>query len=396
MKREIYLDHAATTYVLPEVKREMEKYFIEEFGNPGSVHSAGLRAKATLDKARAKVAKIIGADRKEIIFTGSGTESINLAIKGVSRALKRAGKGNHIIASKIEHHAVLDSCKYLEKKEGFEVSYLDVDKYGLVSLKELENAIKPETILLTIIYANNEIGTIQPIKAIAKIAKRHNILFHADACQAGCALDINVKNLGVDLMTLNGSKIYGPKGIGMLYLKKGTPIEPIIHGGGQEFGLRSGTENVPGIAGFSKALEICQKDRGEEAKRLVALRDYFIKELLRRIPATVLNGHPTKRLPNNVNVSVLNVEGESILLKLNEFGIYASSGSACTSKDLDPSHVITATGRPYEVAHGSLRFSLGRKTTKKDIDFVLATLPKIVKGLRRISPVRLRNGDVVK
>ncbi len=395
MKR-VYLDHAATTYVLPAVKREMDKYFIEEFGNPSSMHSVGLRAKEAVQNARSKVAKIIGAKAKEIVFTGSGTESINLAIKGVARTLKRGGKGSHIITSKIEHHAVLDSCGYLEKNEGFKVTYLDVDRYGLVDLGELEKAIKSETILITIIYANNEIGTIEPIKEIAKIAKRHNILFHTDACQAGCTQDMNVKNLGADLMTLNGSKIYGPKGVGILYLKTGTPIEPILHGGGQEGGLRSGTENVTGIVGFSKALEICQKNREREAKRLAELRDYFIKEILNSIPETILNGHPKKRLPNNVNISVLNVEGESILLKLNELGVYASSGSACTSKSLDPSHVIIALGMPYEVAHGSLRFSLGKKTTKSDIDFVLSALPKIVRDLRKISPIRLRLRDVVK
>lgn len=389
--REKYMDFSATTFVRPEVLKAMLPYFSKDFGNPGSLHSKGLKAKNAMDSARQKVAGILGAKSEEIIFTGSGTESINLAIKGVARALKRQGKGNHIITSKIEHHAVLDSCKFLEKSEGFETTFLKVDGKGMISLKEIEESIRPETILISIMYANNEIGTIEPIKEIAKIAKRHNVLFHTDACQAGFELDVNVQDLGVDLMTLNGSKIYGPKGMGMLFVKKGTPIEPIIHGGGQERGLRSGTENVPGIVGFAKALEICQRQKKKEARRQERLRDYFIKGLKARIDGLILNGHQTKRLPNNVNVSIMGIEGEAILLRLNEFGIFASSGSACTSHSLDPSHVVLATGASFEQAHGSLRFSLGLTTTKKDVDFVLAKLPKIVKELRQLSPVEFRH-----
>ena len=384
---ETYLDHAAATYMDERVKREMDKYCLKEYGNPGSFNTVGLRAKEAVDKAREKVAGIIGAEPKEIIFTGSGTESINLAIKGVARALKKSGKGKHIITSTIEHHAVLDTCRYLEEEEGFEVTYVGVDRRGLVDPKDIESAIKEDTILISIMYANNEIGTIEPIKEIGAIAKKHNITFHTDACQAGM-LDLDVRKLNADLMTLNGSKIYGPKGTGMLYVKKGTPIKPIIHGGGQEFGLRSGTENVPGIVGFAKALEIAQHERKREAKRLTILRDALIKGLM-KIPKVILNGHPTRRLPNNVNVSILDIEGESLLLNLNEHGICASSGSACASKSLKPSHVILATGVPAEIAHGSLRFTLGKRTTMKDIDKVVKVLPGIVERLRELSPVAI-------
>lgn len=390
------MDFSATTFTRPEVLKAMLPFFSKEFGNPGSLHFKGLEAKKALDSARAKVAGIIGARPEEIIFTGSGTESINLAIKGSARALKKQGKRKHIITSAIEHHAVLDSCKYLEENEGFEVTVLKVDKLGFVDLKELEKSIRPDTSLISIMYANNEIGTIQPLKAIAKIAKKHNVIFHTDACQAGFELDINVQKLGIDLMTLNASKIYGPKGVGMLYVRKGTPIEPIIHGGGQERGLRSGTENVPGIIGFAKALEICQKQKGREAKRQEKLRDYFIKGVKQKIEGIVLNGHPRQRLPNNVNFSVMGIEGEAILLRLNELGVFASSGSACTSHSLEPSHVILATGASFEQAHGSLRFSIGLTTTKKDIDFVLKELPKIVKELRQLSPVGFKSKERVR
>jgi cysteine desulfurase len=392
--KEIYLDYAATTFTRPEVLKEMQPYFNKNFGNPSSLHNAGLKAKKALQNAREKIAGIIGSKPEEVIFTGSGTESINLAIKGVARALKKQGKGNHIITSKIEHHAVLDSCRFLQENEGFEITYLNVDKFGTVNLKELEESITEKTILITIMYANNEIGTIQPVKKISEIAKKHNVLFHTDACQAGFEMNVNVQDLGVDLMTLNASKIYGPKGLGMLFVKKGTSIEAIIHGGGQENGLRSGTENVPGIIGFAKALELCQKNKVKEAKRQEKLRNYFIKELKKKIPDIALNGHPIERLPNNVNVSILNIEGEALLLRLNELGIFASSGSACTSTSLEPSHVILATGMPFEIAHGSLRFSLGLSTTKKQIDFVLKVLPGIVKELRQLSPVSLKLKDL--
>lgn len=394
MKTEtIYLDHAATTYVDSRVKKEMDKYFSEDFGNPGSFNTIGLTAKRAVDKARETIANILGAKPDEIIFTGSGTESINLAIKGVARANKE--KGTHIITTKIEHHAVLETVEYLEKYEGFKVTYLDVDRYGLVDPKEVKKAIQKDTILITIMYANNEIGTIEPIKEIGAIARKHNVLFHTDACQAGCSQDLNVENLNVDLLSLNGSKIYGPKGTGALYLKKGVRIHPIIHGGGQEKGFRSGTENVPGIVGFAKALELCQQEKEKENKRLIKLRDRLIDEILKKIPKTFLNGHPTKRLPNNVNITILDIEGEAMMLYINQYGICASSGSACTSKTLDPSHVITAIGLPFEAAHGSMRFSLGKRTTVEDIDKVIEVLPDIVKTLRKISPVNLEMKDVL-
>ncbi len=394
--KEIYLDHAATTYVRPEVKAVMDKFYSQEFGNPGSFHTLGLRAKEALDQARNTIAKIIGAKPEEVIFTGSGTESINLAIKGLALAGKNsANKGkNHIITSKIEHEAVLETCRYLEKYEGFEVTYLNVDKFGMVSPKDLEKAIKKSTILISIMYANNEIGTIQPIKELVKIAKKHNVLFHTDACQAAGALDINVKNLGVDLMTLNSSKIYGPKGVGMLYKKENLNLVPIIHGGGQESGLRSGTQNVPGIVGFAKALELAQAEKEEENKKLIYLRDKLISGIKSRIPKVILNGHPTERLPNNASLTFLDVEGEAMMLYLNESGICTSSGSACTSYSLQPSHVIIAMGYPYEIAHGTLRFTLGKQTTEKDIDLVLEVLPGIVESLRKLSPVKLNEADL--
>ena len=382
-----YLDYAALTPIDPEVEKEMKKYNSISYGNPGSMHDAGLAAKDALDSAREKIAKILNCSPNEIIFASGGTESINLAIKGIAFA----SSGRHIITSKIEHHAVLHTCEYLEKN-GFDVTYLNVDKYGLVNPKDVEKAIRDDTILITIMYANNEIGTIEPMEEIGRIAKKHSIPFHTDACQAGL-LDLDVKKLNVDLMTLNSSKIYGPKGVGLLYKRKGIVIEPIVHGGGQEFGLRSGTENLPGIVGFAKALELMQKNKSKESKRLIALRDKLIKGLL-KIPKAFLNGHPAKRLANNVNVSILDIEGEAVLLHLNEKGICASTGSACTAKSLEPSHVITSLGLPYEAAHGSLRFSLGKYTTGKDIDAVLKYLPEIVKNLRLLSPVRLKKEDM--
>ncbi|MBU0470959.1 MAG: cysteine desulfurase NifS [Nanoarchaeota archaeon] len=391
---EIYLDHAAATPVRPEVVEAMKKYFSKEFGNPGSFHTIGLRAKEAVDEARETIKKLINADKaEEIIFTGSGTESINLAIKGIARANKE--KGKHIITSKIEHEAVLETYRYLEKYEDFKITSLDVDKFGMVSTEDLKKAIRKDTILISIMYANNEVGTILPIRQLAEIAKEKKIPFHTDACQAGGALNINVKELGADLMTLNSSKIYGPKGVGLLYVRTGLRILPLIHGGGQEFKLRSGTQNVPGIVGFAKALELAQAEKDQENIRLIKLRDRLIKGIIKKIPKTFLNGHPTERLPNNANLTFLDVEGEAMMLYLNEYGICASSGSACTSQSLDPSHVILALGLPYEVAHGTLRFTLGRKTTKKDIDKVLEVLPKIVESLRKISPVNLTVEEVM-
>ncbi|MDD5163895.1 MAG: cysteine desulfurase NifS [Candidatus ainarchaeum sp.] len=388
----IYLDHAATTYTRPEVKKAIMPFFEENFGNPGSFHSIGLEAKKALLEARKKIASILNCEPEEIIFTGSGTESCNLAIKGVAFALRK--KGKHIITQKTEHHAVLHPCEWLEKEFGFEITYLDVDRFGIVDLRQLENAIRKDTILISIMYANNEIGTIQPIKKIAAIAKKHKVLFHTDACQAAGLEEIDVKKLGVDLMTINGSKIYALKGTGLLFAKKSTPLMPLIHGGSQEFGKRAGTENVAGIVGLATALELAQKERFKEAKRLSALRDYLIKNLLKKIPKSILQGHSKKRLPNNAAISFLDVEGEAILLYLDREGICASTGSACTSSSLEPSHVILATGMPYEIAHGNIRFSLGKKTTKKEIDFVIKKLPKIIEKLRKLSPVELSKKEV--
>jgi len=379
-----YLDNAATTPVDKRVLAAMLPYFSEKFGNPGSMHQKGLEAKEAVEEARKKIAKLIEAEPDEIIFVSGGTESDNLALIGIANALKE--KGNHIITTNIEHHAVFDTCEYLEE-QGFKVTFVPVEKNGIVNPKEIEKVITKDTILISVIYANNEIGTIQPIGEISKIAKSKEILFHTDACQAAGYLDINAKNLGVDLMTLNGSKIYGPKGIGILYAKKGTVIQPIIYGGGQEKGMRSGTENVPAIAGFAKALEIAQKERENESKRLVKLRDNLVDGIKNKIPDIIINGDLKKRLPNNVNISFLGVEGESMLLHLDAKGICASTGSACSSHSLEPSHVIKALGNSDEVSHGSLRFSLGRHTTEEDIDKVLKELPKIVESLRKISPI---------
>ncbi len=390
---EIYFDHAATTYMDARVKEVMDRYFLEEYGNPGSFNTVGLRAKHAVDESRGKIAELLNCDTKEVVFTGSGTESINLAIKGFVKANK---KGNHIITQKTEHEAVIETCEYLEKEEGIKVTYLDVDEYGLIKLEDLKKAITEETILVSIMYANNEIGTIQNIKEIASLCKENKIKFHTDACQAAGYLNIDVKDLGVDMMSVNGGKLYGPKGIGLLYVKRGTMLKPLIHGGGQENGLRSGTENVPGIVGFSKALEVAQEDKDNEVVRLTNLRDYMINNILEKVPKTFLNGHPSSRLPNNVNISFLEVEGEAVMLMLNNDGICASSGSACTSKTLDPSHVILAIGLPYEAAHGSIRFTLGKRSTKEGIDKLLEVLPGVIKELRQISPVSLKMEEVGK
>ena len=394
-KKSIYLDHAATTPMDKRVFKVMEPYFTEQFANPGGFYDVGNMAKKALTGARGKVAKYLGCEANEIIFTGGGTESDNLAIFGVARAI---GKG-HIITSAIEHPAVLEPISRLEK-EGFSVTRLPVDKYGMVSVHELAAALKDDTILVSIMMANNEIGTIQPIKEIGEAIKRFNkgrgeageagrVLFHTDACQAAGACEIDTGKLGVDLMTLNGSKIYGPKGVGVLYKRSGVRILPQILGGHQEFALRAGTENVPSIIGFAKALEIAQKERVKEGARLCALRDRMIAGIETTVKKVRLNGHPTKRLPNNVNVTFLDIEGESFILFLNELGIYASTGSACSSERLDPSHVITALGVSYEWAHGSIRFTLGRSTTKEDIDYTVKVIPRIVSILREISPLNL-------
>ncbi len=375
-----YLDYAAAAPIRKEVLKEMkdtEKYF----ANPSSRHEEGRKAKELLENTREKIKKILNADTRKIIFTSSGTESINLAIKGVAFANKN--KGNHIITSKVEHKAVLETCKYLEQK-GFSVTYLEVDKYGFVDPKNVEKAITPQTILISIMYANNEVGTIQPITEIAAIAKKKKVLFHTDACQAG-NLDLNTQNIGVDLLTLNSNKIYGPKGAGLLYVKEGIRIEPLIHGGGQEFGLRSGTENIMTIRGFGKALELAQEEKETENKRLQELRDYFITEVKERIPDSVLNGHPFKRLANNAHLSFTGLEAETVLAYLNQKGIYASVGSACTANQIEISPVLKAMNVPEQIARGSIRFSLGKETKKRDIDKVVRVLMEIIASLQRLS-----------
>ena len=382
----IYLDASATTQMDKEVFREMQKFFKNEYGNAGSMHHKGLVVSNALMNSRKRVAEIFNAKENEIIFTGSGTESINLAIKGY--ALKNKSKGNHIITTTIEHHSVLESLEYL-RKQGFEITKVGVEKNGIVDPKKIKSAIRKNTILISVMYANNEIGTIQPINEISKIAKKKKIVFHTDACQAVNSEDLNIN---ADLISINASKIYGPKGVGALYKKEDIQLEPLIHGGGQEFNTRGGTENIPNIIGLAKALELTQKNKKDYSK-LEKLRDYMIENLL-KIEDTILNGDKENRVPNNINITFLNIEGESILLKLDNEGICASSGSACTSKSLDASHVILATGQSEKVAHGSIRFSLTKYTTKKELDRVIKLMKKIVKELRGISPVHLKKDDL--
>ena len=379
----IYLDNAATTKIDKEVLKEMMPYLTTEYGNPGSMHSLGLKAKNAVENARKRVAKVLNCSPKEVIFTGSGTESDNMAILGYAR--KNKNKGNHIITTPIEHHAVMDGFKQL-KKEDFKVTVLDVDRDGFINLEQLKKIITEKTLLVSIIYANNEIGTIQDIEKISKICKEKNVVFHTDACQAAGYLDLDVKRLGIDMMTLNGSKIYGPKGVGVLYLKKGIKIQPIVFGGGQESGLRSGTENVANIVGFAKALELVEEHKEKESRRIKKLRDKLIDNLL-KLPNTRLNGDREKRLPNNVNISFLNIEGESVILMLNELRICVSTGSACTSADLEPSHVIVSLNLPHEVGHSSIRMSLGKYNTEEEIDYVLEKIRSIVEKLRKMSPL---------
>ncbi|PJB99420.1 MAG: cysteine desulfurase NifS [Candidatus Nealsonbacteria bacterium CG_4_9_14_0_8_um_filter_35_12] len=387
--RKIYLDYAATTYIDPIVLDKMLPFLKGNFGNPSSLYSIGRQAKMGIEYARVSVAKILGASSQEIIFTGSGTESDNLAIFGVAKFYQN--KGKHIIVSKIEHKAVLEAAKKLGK-EGFEIIYLDVDSKGLVNLLELKKSLRSDTILVSVMYANNEIGTIQPIAKISEIIRefrKENLLplFHTDACQAAGALTLNVKKLGVDLLTINGSKIYGPKGVGCLYKAKDIKLDPIIVGGGQENNLRAGTENVALIAGFGEALKLAEKLRLRESRRLKKLRDYLIKRILKIIPHSQLNGHPEKRLSNNINISIASIEGEALVLMLDKYGVFASTGSACASHDLNPSHVLLAMGLAPELAHGSLRLTLGRKTTKMDLDYVMKILPEIIYKLRKISSI---------
>jgi len=384
MDKKIYLDYSATTPMKKEVLDEMLPYFSEKFGNASSIHSFGREAKAALDSSRDKIAKAIGADSKEIFFTGSGSEADNWAIKGV--AFANRDKGNHIITSKIEHHAVLHVCQYLEK-HGFEVTYLDVDEYGMVDLDQLKESITDKTILITIMFVNNEIGTIQPIKEIADIAKKNNVYFHTDAVQALGNVPINVKDLEVDLMNFSSHKIYGPKGVGGIYIRKGVKIDPFIHGGAQERKRRAGTENIAGIVGFAKATELAVENLDSHIKHVKALRDKLIKGVLDNIDHVRLNGHPEKRHPGNVNFCFEYIEGEALLLSLDMVGIAGSSGSACTSGSLDPSHVLMAIGLPHEIAHGSLRLTIGDFTTEEDIDYVIEQLIKIVDRLRQMSPL---------
>ena len=382
MDRLIYLDNAATTKVKPEVVDAMLPYFTEEFGNPSSVYSFAAKNKTVIERAREMIAASINAKPKEIYFTGGGSESDNMAIKGIARAYK--DKGRHIITSKIEHHAVLHSLRALEK-EGYEVTYLDVDEYGVVKLDELKKAIRDDTILITIMFANNEIGTIEPVKEIGQIAKEHGILFHTDAVQAYTQVPIDVKELNIDLMSASGHKINGPKGIGFIYIKSGINIEPLIDGGAQERNRRAGTENVPAIVGLKKAAELAIANMEERIAYESELRDYLIKSIMERIPYTRLNGDRHNRLPNNTNFCFQFIEGETLLIMLDMEGICGSSGSACTSGSLDPSHVLKAIGLPDEIAHGSLRLTLSEETTKDDIDYVVDKLDKIVARLRQMS-----------
>jgi cysteine desulfurase len=383
MENLIYMDHNATTPVDKRVLEATLPYFSEKYGNPSSVYRFAKESELAKEKAREKVAGLIGARPNEIIFTGCGSESDNMAIKGVCFANKE--RGNHIITSKIEHHAVINTCKWLEK-QGFKVSYIGVDKYGIINLDELEKTITDGTILISIMYANNEVGTIEPIEEIANIARKRNIYFHSDAVQAVGKIPIDIKVSSVDLLSLSAHKLYGPKGVGALYIKKGTKIDPLLHGGHHERSKRAGTENVPGIVGLGAAAEIAS----EEIKRnnvIKTLRDKLEKGLLERIDNIQINGHPDKRLDGTLNLCVKYVEGESMLLHLDHNGIAASSGSACTSGSLEPSHVLTAMGLPPEIAHGSLRFSLGKENTEEEINKVLEVLPTIVDKLRAMSPL---------
>ncbi len=380
----IYMDHAATTPIKSEVVDAMMPYLTENFGNPSSVYQLAQINKKAVDESRETIAKAIGAKPNEIFFTSGGTESDNWAIKGIAEAKK--SQGNHIITSKVEHHAVLHTCEYLEKN-GYEVTYLDVDQYGRVSPEDVADAIKDTTILITIMYANNEIGTIMPIAEIGAIAKAKNIAFHTDAVQAIGQVKIDVKEQNIDAMSLSGHKINGPKGVGVLYIKRGLKVTPLIHGGAQERGRRGGTENVASIVGLAKAMELTYENFEQKIKDQTLLRNTLIKGILEKIPHAFLNGHPTERLSNNVNIGFEFIEGESILLLLDMKGICASSGSACTSGSLDPSHVLLAIGLPHEKAHGSLRLTLGHGSTMKDVDAVLENLPAIVKRMRDMSPL---------
>ena len=384
MNKTIYMDYAATTYTKPEVLEEMLPYFTQYFGNPSSIYSIARDTRKAIDKARERVAKAINASREEIFFTGGGSEADNWAIKGIAYANKK--KGNHIITSAIEHHAVLHTCEALTK-QGFEITYLPVDEFGFINLEDLKNAITDKTILVSIMFANNEIGTIQDIKEIGRICREKKVLFHTDAVQAVGHVAIDVVEMNIDLLSMAGHKFYGPKGVGALYIRKGIRIENLIHGGGQERSRRAGTENIPGIVGLGKAIELATTNLPESSKKLTYLRDKLIKGLL-KVPHSRLNGPVgDKRLPGNANVCFRFIEGEGILLSLDFEGICASSGSACTSGSLDPSHVLLAIGLIAEIAHGSLRLTIGDGTTEEEVDFVLTVVPKVIDRLRNMSPL---------
>jgi cysteine desulfurase len=383
--RKVYMDNGAGMPLDSNVFEAMRPYFFENYGNPSSSHSFGNSAKVALTTSREKVAELLSAEKpQEIVFTSGGTESNNLAIKGV--ALRNKTKGNHIITTAIEHISVINICKYLQK-QGFEITYLPVDKQGIVNLEKLKEAVNDKTTLITVQYANGEIGTIQPIKEIGKIARENKVVFHVDAVAAARQVPIKVEEENIDLLSLSSNDMCGPKGVGALYIKKGIKILPVNQGGGQEKGLRSGTENIPGIVGMGKAAEIAQKEMKKEGKRLTGLRDKLIQGVLKKIEYSFLNGHPVKRLPNNANLRFSFIEGESLILGLDMFGIQASSGSACTSKTLEPSHVLLAIGLAHEEAHGSLVFTMGQQNSEGDVSYVIEVLPSVVKKLRALSPL---------
>lgn len=389
MDRRIYLDYGATTPLDEEVLKAMMPFLKEQFGNPSSVHSFGREVKRYVEEAREKIADILGADAEEIFFTSGGTEADNLAITGAARALR--GKGKHIITSAVEHHAVIDACTAL-KDEGFELTVVPVDRDGLVDPEEVKKSIKDSTILVSIMYANNEVGTIQPIEEIGKITRGKGVLFHTDAVQAVGNLPLDVEKLNVDMMAISAHKFYGPKGVGALYIRKGTKVKRLIHGGGQERGMRAGTENVPGIIGMGKAVELANSQMAENVSRIKSLRDRLIKGLL-SIEDVRLNGHPTRRLAGNVNISVEYIEGEALLLGLDLKKIAASSGSACTSGSIEPSHILLAMGISEQTARGSIRFTLGRHTTREEIDYVLKVAPKVIDRLRSMSSIYQGKGE---
>ncbi len=384
MGKVIYLDNAATTKTAPEVVEAMLPYFTEHYGNASAIYSLGGECKEAMTQARAKIAAALGAKENEIYFTAGGSEADNWALKATAEAY--ASKGKHIITTKIEHHAILHTCEYLEKR-GYEVTYLNVDEFGMIKLEDLKNAIRPDTILISVMFANNEIGTIQPIKEIGEIAHEHGILFHTDAVQAFGQVPINVDELHIDMLSSSGHKLHGPKGIGFLYIRKGVKIQSFIHGGAQERKRRAGTENIPGIVGYGAATKLAVETMIERTKKETELRDYLILRVLKEVPYSRLNGHPKKRLPNNANFCFQFIEGESLLIMLDMKGICGSSGSACTSGSLDPSHVLLAIGLPHEIAHGSLRLTLSEETTKEDIDYTVEAIKGIVEHLRGMSPL---------